>query len=159
MNAIAPLHQHPETWPALARAMELQWPDWYGPGGDGQALDDVHAYGGASGLPQGLVMLERGEPIGLVAIKPRGMASRPDWAPMLGAAWVQPQRRGLGLGAQLIRAAEALARQHGLPELYTATHLGARLFTRLGWDELEVLPHDGLPLHFFRKRLGSVPAP
>jgi len=160
MIRIEALHLHPSHWPTLAQALEAQWPDWYGPGGAGagRALADVQAYAQPEGLPAGLLMLEGDEPIGLVAIKTQALDSHPAFTPMLGPAWVRPDRRGQGLGARLLQAGAALAAQRGVATLYSATHEGERLFTRAGWQALDCVEHDGRALHFFSKSLRPAPA-
>lgn len=153
MIRIAPLHDHPAHWPTLARALEAQWPDWYGPAGPGRALADVQAYAQPAGLPAGLLRLEDEAAIGLVAIKTAGLDSHPELRPMLGAAWVRPDRHGQGLGAQLLRAGAALAAARGVHILYSATHEGARLFAREHWQAVATVLRDGRPLHVFGKCL------
>ena len=67
----------------------------------------------------------------------------------VGRLAVHPARRGQGLAALLMSAAEAEARRRGLPRLHLGTRLALsgnrRLFARLGFVETRLRTHDGHP--------------
>jgi ribosomal protein S18 acetylase RimI-like enzyme len=70
---------------------------------------------------------------------------------------VAPDRRGAGLGRDLLAAAEARAAALGLPELrlYTneAMTENVELYRRLGWSETARARQDGFRRVFFVKRI------
>jgi GNAT superfamily N-acetyltransferase len=155
---MAPLAEHPAALPFLAAAFEHEWPSWYGPGGLGQALADLQAYARLEGLPQGVVALQGHAVVGVAALKEQALEGHPGFTPTAGAGWVHPDWRGRGIGGQMLAALEALAGAQGIAMLYAATHRSASLFQRAGWEALEVVAHEGAPLHLFRKAL-KVPSP
>ena len=63
---IRPLRDCPEALARLAAAFRAEWPDWYGPGGPGDAASDLAAFANPEGaLPVGLVALDpAGTPLG-----------------------------------------------------------------------------------------------
>ena len=94
----------------------------------------------------------------LVLAQPDNQPHRADLSKML----VHRRARRLGMGAALMRAAEAVARDCGktLLVLDTASADAERLYTRLGWQrcgtipDFALLPHGGLcATHLFYRRL------
>jgi hypothetical protein len=46
-----------------------EWPEWYGPGGRGNAVEDLTDFARSeSGLPVGFVALEKSVPVGVMAL-------------------------------------------------------------------------------------------
>lgn len=71
--------------------------------------------------------------------------------------WVAPEARGMGLGAQLMAAAEAEARRIGFAALRLDTNSAlreaARLYERSGWRRIPRYNDDPYPDLFFEKSL------
>ena len=151
--AIRHLADHPECIPPLARWFEAEWPDWYGPGGRGNAGDDLRRFCSHAALPIGLVALQDGEPVGCVALKADSIPERAQLGPWVAAGLVHPDHRRRGCGAALVGAAEALARELGYPAVFCATATAASLLERLHWSFVETLVHDGESLRLYRKPL------
>jgi amino-acid N-acetyltransferase len=82
-------------------------------------LQHFHAYGTPDD-PAGVVGLELHGPVALL----RSLA-------------VAAHHRGTGLGRQLVAAAEARARSHGVHELCLLTTTAERFFERLGYERAE----------------------
>jgi hypothetical protein len=119
---IAPLANHREHVPFLASWFVRQWPDWYGPGGRGDALGDLRAFAAsASEIPCGLVVLQGNAPVGV----------------------------GRGHGAMLLRALVQHAGALGHGRVYCATATAESLLRRNGWSEVERVEHEGKPLTVF----------
>jgi hypothetical protein len=52
---ISHLADHPEAIPVIRRWFEVEWPAYYGPGGPGDAEQDLWAYSNRGQLPVGLI--------------------------------------------------------------------------------------------------------
>lgn len=101
----------------------------------------------------------------LVLAQPENQPHRADLAKML----VHRRARRQGLGAALLRAAEAVARAEGRTLLVLDTIDGSdaeRLYRRLGWQscgripDYALMPHGGLAAtHVFYKRLAPEAGP
>ncbi len=71
------------------------------------------------------------EIVGAAAVEPYGRAG------LLRCVVVAEARRGTGLGRELVVAAEALARDEGIEELYLLTETAADWFPRLGYAAVD----------------------
>lgn len=147
------LADRPEWIPRLVHGFEQEWPDWYGPGGRGDAERDLHGFCSRDALPIGLIGLLDGELIGCVALKPDSIPARADLGPWAAAGLVLPHQRGRGFGGQLLRALEDVARELGHPALFCGTATSASLLERLGWSLLETVAHDGELVRIYRTTL------
>ena len=96
----------------------------------------------AAGLPlegagpafeTGVVARDGETVVGAAAIELYGSAG------LLRSVVVAPDRRGIGLGRDLVTAAEGLARHRGVRELYLLTETAIDWFPRLGFT---VVPRD-----------------
>jgi len=71
--------------------------------------------------------------------------------------WVDPDTRGLGIGARLMEATDAAAIELGMTTLRLDTNSAlpeaARLYHRLGWYEIDRYNDDPYPDLFFEKLL------
>ncbi len=152
---IAYLADHPELLPRLQRWIEAEWPAWYGPGGPGDAAEDLRAYCGREGLPVGLVAFVREELVGMMALKPKSIASRPELGPWAVAGFVRADVRRRGVGAELLRAIEGIARGQGFGRIYAATATAATLLERGGWRYLEHADAYDTRVALFDKVLGA----
>ena len=98
----------------------------------------VEALLSAAGLPlagaadalaaKGLVAREGSTAVGAAAIEQFGEAG------LLRSVVVAPQHQGAGLGQALVAAAEQLARDAGVRDLYLVTETAAGWFARLGYE-------------------------
>ena len=103
-------------------------------------LPAVEALLTAAGLPPdgvgdafryGVVARERGVAVGAAAVEPYGHTG------LLRSVVVRADRRGAGLGCALVAAAEALAREQGIRDLYLLTETATTWFLRLGYVAVE----------------------
>lgn len=94
----------------------------------GLPLDGV-----ASAFETGVVAREGGAIVGGAAVERYGEAG------LLRSVVVVPERRGTGLGHELVAAAERLARDEGVAALYLLTETAIDWFPRLGYV---VIPRD-----------------
>ncbi len=131
---IALLHRHPDRVAEIAEGYLAEWPEWYGPGGPGDALADLTARAAGEGLPLGLIALTEGRAVGACAIAPTSIASYAHLTPWLVGLWTNPPLRRRGIGAALIMASRPAAAQMGYRWLYAATSTAAGLLARDGWS-------------------------
>ena len=150
------LADHPEALPALAEAFRAESPAYFG----AEPTEDIVARLLAptlqrSALPLTLVTYQDATLVGTVALRHDSISTRPDLGPWIAALHVLLPFRGRGIGAQLIRAAEAEARRLGLLTLYAGSGRAAPLFVRCGWQALETIPYHGETLTLLRRELAD----
>jgi GNAT superfamily N-acetyltransferase len=152
---IRPLRYCADAAAPLAAALEREWPDWYGPGGEGDAAADIAAFANPEGaLPVGVVALgPDGDPVGIAALKAAFTPEFADLTPWASAGWVRPDLRRGGLGALLLHALEAEGRRLGYTHLYCATTTAVTLLEREGWTAHAQTVHDGGLIGIFQRKL------
>jgi GNAT superfamily N-acetyltransferase len=150
---VIPLRQRPEFCAFFAQQFESEWPKWYGPGGEGDAREDLHAFANPEGnLPVGVVAIDAvGSPIGIAALKEASIASHRHLMPWATAGYVVPSRRRAGVGAKLLSALLAEARRLSFPTVYCATASAVSLLQREGWSQIDAIVHDGDRLFVFAR--------
>jgi GNAT superfamily N-acetyltransferase len=147
------LAKHPQLLPLLKVWFESEWPAYYGANGSGDAATDLRAYSNGGALPVGLVAFRGSEVCGVAALKAQSIASRPDIGPWAGAGFVPPEHRRQGIGGELLRGVESLAKELGFPRVYCATSTAASLLERNEWRLLERVAHEGELLAIYEKAL------
>lgn len=147
-----PLARHRHLLPQVAQWFVAEWPAWYGPGGAGDAPADVAAFAASEhALPVGIVAFDRcGLPVGIGALKAESIPARRDLSPWAAAGYVVPGLRGRGIGARLLQALLAQARELGFDHVHCGTRSAATLLERAGWRRIDTVAHDGAPLAIFR---------
>lgn len=147
-----PLWRHPGEVTRVAGWLRGEWPQWYGPGGRGDADADAAAFAASPlTLPVGLLAWVDGEPVGVGALKARSLPSHDHLGPWAAAGFVQAARRGRGLGAALLRALTCHAAALGVPTLYCGTATAATLLERQGWEGMDSVHHDGHDVRLYRR--------
>jgi GNAT superfamily N-acetyltransferase len=147
---IAYLAHHRHLASMMAQAFIMEWPGYYGPGGEGDAPADVHACCHKDRLPIGLVAVDVGRFRGAAILRSK-TESHAHLGPWLTALMVVPAHRQQGIGTRLIGAAERLAFDLGYDNLYARTGTAVPLFTRLGWDAFDTITSGNQSLTVFRK--------
>jgi GNAT superfamily N-acetyltransferase len=147
------LANHPQLLPLLKVWFESEWPAYYGANGPGDAERDLRAYANGSALPVGLVAFRGNEVCGVAALKAQSMASRPDIGPWAGAGFVPLAHRRQGIGGELLRGIESVAKELGFPRVYCATGTSASLLERNEWHLLERIAHEGELVAIYEKAL------
>ena len=87
--------------------------------------------GAAEAFETGVVAIDDARTVGCAAIEAYGAAA------LLRSVAVAPDRRGSGVGANLVRAAEDLARDGGAVDVILLTETTAPWFERLGYWTIE----------------------
>lgn len=150
---VAYLADHPEALSQLEAWFLAEWPEWYGPGGRGDARADLRAYASRHELPVGLVAFEGDELVGLMVLKAESIASRPQLGPWAAAGLVRQGRRRQGVGAGLLRALEGVARGLGFSRIHCGTATASTLLERAGWRYLEHADAHGEAVAIYEKGL------
>ena len=130
-----------------------EWPEYYGPGGSGDAESDLDKYAAVNTLPLGLVASLDGEPCGFAALKTDPFPSHPDLLPWAGAAYVRPSMRRKGIGRRLLLALEPESLALGHKKIYSATSTSASLLERCGWKLLENVTYENEIVGIYEKEL------
>jgi GNAT superfamily N-acetyltransferase len=149
------LSDHPEAIATLTRWFESEWASYYGPDGPGDAASDLEAYAGRGlVLPVGLIAYRGDELCGIMALKAASISTHPHLGPWAAAGLVPAEHRGQGIGAELLRAVERLARGLGHTRLYCGTYSSVRLLLREGWTCIDrVDDYHGEDVSIFEKAL------
>ncbi len=104
-------------------------------------------------IPQTLVLLVDGEPVGTASLTEQDLEERPDLTPWLASVFVVPHARGRGYAGRLVVAVEAQARAGSIATLWLYTNTAERIYARLGWRTAETVQHDGKPVALMRRDL------
>ena len=153
MPTVIPLRQRPEFCAFFAQQFESEWPNWYGPGGQGSAREDLEAFANPKGiLPVGVIAIDDGgSPIGIAALKPVSIPTHTHLSPWATAGYVVPGRRRAGIGAKLLSALLAEAQRLGFHTIYCATASAVTLLEREGWHQIDAVVHDGARQFIFAR--------
>lgn len=87
--------------------------------------------GAATAFETGVVARDGDRIVGAAALEPYGEAG------LLRSVVVDADERGSGVGRQVVAAAEALARDLGMTELYLLTETAVEWFPRLGYAPVD----------------------
>jgi GNAT superfamily N-acetyltransferase len=147
------LSRHIAAVPLLAQWFEAEWPAWYGPGGSGNAEQDLLAFSSESGLPIGVIALLEGSPCGVAALKERSIPSHEHLSPWAAAGFVVPALRGQGIGQRLLAALEAEAKTQGFQSVFCGSATAGSLLLRSQWHLTELIVHEGKSLGIYAKAL------
>ncbi|HWE19804.1 MAG TPA: GNAT family N-acetyltransferase [Hyphomicrobiaceae bacterium] len=145
MPTVIPLRQRPEFCAFFAQQFEAEWPNWYGPGGRGNASEDLKAFANPQGdLPVGVIAIDdAGAPLGIAALRAVSIATHTHLSPWATAGYVVPGHRRAGIGAKLLSALLAEAQRLGFHTIYCSTGSAVSLLEREGWSQIDAVVHDG----------------
>ena len=152
MLTISPLTQYRNLVPLLSSWFVEEWPEWYGPGGRGNAVADLTGFATSeSELPVGFIALENDVPVGVMALKAESLPTHRHLCPWATAGLVLASHRGRGIGAQLLEVLVQQASALSYPRVYCGTATAVSLLRRSGWSELETIEHEGEAVVIFSK--------
>jgi len=130
MVRISELRDHSEWLATVSDWILAEWPK---PERDRSAVEHrMMGHGPHEGLPLALIALEDEAPIGVISLIHHAESEkigRPYW---VDAVYVLPAFRGRRIASELLRAAEAKARQLRLPVLFALTDIRA-FYEKQGW--------------------------
>lgn len=125
---------------------------------DGYSSEDTRTAVAASiarsGPPQTFVTLLNGRPTGTASLAAEDLDERPDLTPWLAGVYVVPGARGRGFATKLVATVEQASRLSSIPVIWLYTNTAERLYTRAGWQTVEVVEREGKrPVTLMRKSL------
>ncbi|MFJ2479157.1 GNAT family N-acetyltransferase [Pseudomonas sp. NPDC087598] len=140
------LCDHPELIEELA---ELNFKEWgeFRPGDTLVARTErMRAACGKGAIPSVVVAIEDGRLLGGALLIDSDMKTRPDLTPWLAGVYVKAEDRGRGIASQLVKRIVEEAAGLGVRELYLYTDAAQSLYARLGWEVVEDLVYEDLPV-------------
>ena len=129
---IEPLSRHSRAIGLLSDWYTLEWEQYYGEFGLGDARADLASRCNDERIPSGLVALEDDEVQGTVALD---LDPATNLTPSVVGLLVRHDRRRRGVATALMDAAESLSQQFGYNRLYISTNVLGDLLLRRGWKE------------------------
>jgi GNAT superfamily N-acetyltransferase len=137
MRSISDLRERPEFQPLLADRIWRAW--WQARSAPLEAIASRVADNlGPGPIPSAFVAHDGGRFLGTASAIAADMAERPQYAPWVAAVWVEPEARGVGLGAALVRHAADAIFNAGFRGAYLSAAPHRRSFYEgLGWMVLE----------------------
>lgn len=152
------LRDRPDLVTEVAGWHHAEWQALYPGKSLGDFADDLRLPPGADGVPRTWLLLDGEAVVGTASLLAHDMATNRDLTPWLANIYIRPERRGEGLGRQLVRHAMEEARQLGIATLYLFTADQQAFYERLGWSLLKVEPYEGTPVAIMACRLSSLAA-
>jgi GNAT superfamily N-acetyltransferase len=131
---IVHLMENPSVIPILTQWFIDEWAPWYGPGGHGNAKQDLEESSSCTVLPICLIALsENNTVLGTGALKTKSVGSKRSDGPWISALLVDKNHRYQGVGTALIEAIEKEARKLGFKFVYCSTNTAESTLQRRGW--------------------------
>jgi predicted N-acetyltransferase YhbS len=145
------LERHREHVATLAAWHHAEWAHLYDGWTQEMALAELSSHAGADRLPTSLVLLEGPRVLGSVSLVLEDAAEFcSEGSPWLANLYVLPEERGRGFGAELVRAAVAVAASQKIDELFLFTPGHSSFYQRLGWRILTRTTLHGTPVHLMQ---------
>ncbi|WP_434710165.1 GNAT family N-acetyltransferase [Pseudomonas sp. R1-1] len=135
---------------------ELNFNEWgeFAPGDSLQArIELMRSACGKGEIPSVVVALQASELLGGALLIDSDLEVRPELTPWLAGVYVKTEHRGKGVASRLINHVVEEARKLGVAQLYLYTDTSQSLYARLGWEVVEELVYEGLPVVVMKFRL------
>ena len=124
------LAEHTEFVPTLADWYVGEWEPYYGIDGPGDAQADLKSRCNKTAIPIGLVAMEDGRILGVVALD---VDVATQLTPSVVGLFVANEFRGRGIAGRLLESAVSLAEELGYPNVYVSTSVLGGHLLRSGW--------------------------
>ena len=135
MNIID-LRTGPHHIPTLAQWHHDEW-SYLNPGGSVEKrIERMRTYLGENLIPTMLIAVEGNDVLGSAALIASDMDTKPELSPWLANVYVRADKRGLGVGAKLVKSVMDLAKQNQLPRIYLFTPDQENFYAKMGWQTL-----------------------
>lgn len=106
-------------------------------------------------IPLMVLAVDNDAILGVAQLKYREMEMYPEKEHWLGGVFVQPEQRGKGVAAGLVKRVIEIARSLGVETLYLQTErLDGGVYARLGWKAREIVNYKDLEVLVMEKKLG-----
>lgn len=131
---IIDLRKAPQHIPTIARWHFEEW-GYLNPGKTLEyRIERMQRYIADNPIPSMLIAVEGDAILGTAALVEADMDSHPELTPWLASVYIREDRRGLGLGKQLVQALMDFAGRQPLERLYLFTPDQAGFYATLGWQ-------------------------
>ena len=142
-----------ELAPLLAQWHHREWaalmPEW----SLSQALAELQSHTGRCRIPTTFIALEEGQLLGSASLLDMDLDGVEHLSPWLASVYVIPERRGQGIGRQLVARAVEEARALAVPIIYLYTAGQQGYYERLGWEPLERVRHYQTEVVIMQQRM------
>ncbi|MFJ2466013.1 GNAT family N-acetyltransferase [Pseudomonas sp. NPDC087615] len=101
---------------------------------------------GKGAIPSVVVAIEDDRLLGGALLIDSDMKTRPKLTPWLAGVYVKAEERGRGVASQLVNQIVEEAKTLGVQTLYLYTDAAQSLYARLGWEVVEDLVYEDLPV-------------
>ncbi|MFJ2487127.1 GNAT family N-acetyltransferase [Pseudomonas sp. NPDC087639] len=128
---------------------ELNFKEWgeFRPGDTLEARTErMRKACGKGAIPSVVVAIEDGRLLGGALLIDSDMKARPELTPWLAGVYVKAEERGRGVASQLVNRIVEEAKTLGVQTLYLYTDAAQSLYARLGWEVVEELVYENLPV-------------
>ena len=149
------LADHADLIPEIAGWLYDEWGHTYPDGSPRLVEQTLMERCNRHSLPLALVGFHQEAPICTASLKIREMETHPHYEHWLGTVYTLPQHRRKGIGAQIVKAAEAEAENLGLRLLYLYTRHSEMFYARLGWEAIERPLYKGRPAIIMQRKLNG----
>jgi N-acetylglutamate synthase and related acetyltransferases len=147
----------PHLAPTLAAWYDAEWPYLFRPGFT--ALDEAESCARNRDRPDcTVVLLENDEPVAAASLLVDDVLPYPEFSPWLGSVIVRADRRGAGLGTQIVRETMRRAGAMGIRTLHLWTPDHRHFYERLGWSFVQEEMVQAKPVAILRLSLPRNPA-
>ncbi|MBR7198452.1 MULTISPECIES: GNAT family N-acetyltransferase [Pseudomonas] len=140
------LCDRPEFIEELATLNFKEWGEFR----PGQTVEDriehMRESCGKGAVPSVVVALEESRLLGGALLIEHDLKLRRNLTPWLAGVYVKAEERGRGIASQLVNRVVEEAAALGVPELYLYTDTSQSLYARLGWQVVEELVYEELPV-------------
>ena len=137
------LIDHPEIVEKLAHWHYTEWAGLYPEENLQDFIRDLKDSMQGEGIPTTWVLLDEEGVWGSVSILEQDMKTNTDLGPWLANLYIHPDRRGLGLGRALVKAALERCREKKIEELFLFTHSQEHFYETLGWKIIKKEMYQG----------------
>jgi GNAT superfamily N-acetyltransferase len=145
------LCDHPELIAELAALNFQEWGQFRPDDTLEARTERMRAACGKGAIPSVVVALEDSQLLGGALLIDSDMQLRPQLTPWLAGVYVKAEHRGRGIASQLVNRIVAKAAALGVQELYLYTDAAQSLYARLGWEVVEELIHEDLPVTVMKR--------
>ena len=147
------LCDHPELIEELAELNFKEWGEYKPEDTLAARTERMRAACGKGAIPSVVVALEDGRLLGGALLIDSDMDARPQLTPWLAGVYVKAEQRGRGIASQLVNRIVEEAAALGLPQLYLYTDAAQSLYARLGWEVVEDMIYEGLPVTVMKRSI------
>ncbi len=147
------LSDHKELIPTLARWSYEEWLYLHPERTLSEAEQIMLDRSNKDKIPLILIAFEKGNVIGMAALKLNDLKSHPNLNPWLAGLYVEKGHRNKGVGSSLIRAIEQKAAQLAVKKLYLFTSNTERFYLKLDWTIRERIEQKGRAVIIMEKEI------